>query len=71
MPSVSGDSGGPLLVGDEIVGVTSCHNDGDWPAHREEYYARVDVVRAWNHRRQRGVATMRLPGAPLMLIVVQ
>lgn len=43
----SGDSGGPLLVGGRIAGVTSCHDDGDWPDHRVEHYARIDVARVW------------------------
>ena len=35
------------LVGGRIAGVTSCHDDGDWPEHRVEHYARIDVARAW------------------------
>jgi protease YdgD len=42
-----GDSGGPLICGTKIVGTTSCHNDGDWPQHNTEYYARVDAASAW------------------------
>ncbi|MEO6576308.1 MAG: S1 family peptidase [Polyangiaceae bacterium] len=42
-----GDSGGPLLCGDRIVGTTSCHLDGDWPQHQQEYYARVDLGEHW------------------------
>ena len=43
----SGDSGGPLLCNDVIVGATSCHWDGDWPDHRLEEYARVDGAAPW------------------------
>jgi secreted trypsin-like serine protease len=43
----SGDSGGPLLDADVIVGVTSCHTDGDWPKHTVESYARVDTHAKW------------------------
>ena len=42
-----GDSGGPLLCGGVIAGATSCHNDGDYPAHKEEFYARVDAFRGF------------------------
>ncbi len=42
-----GDSGGPLLCDGAIMGTTSCHNDGDVPAHQIEYYARVDVGFDW------------------------
>jgi secreted trypsin-like serine protease len=41
-----GDSGGPLLCGGKIVGVTSCGND-DSPSHTSAYYGRVDRVAAW------------------------
>jgi hypothetical protein len=43
----SGDSGGPLLCGGVVVGATSCHYDGDWPAHRIEHYARLDGASSW------------------------
>ena len=42
-----GDSGGPLLCGDRIAGVTSCHTDGNAPDHKVESYARVDDVGGW------------------------
>jgi V8-like Glu-specific endopeptidase len=42
-----GDSGGPLLCGSVISGTTSCHIDGDYPAHTEEFYARVDAFKPW------------------------
>ena len=42
-----GDSGGPLLCGNAIAGATSCHVDGNYPAHSEEFYARVDAFRPW------------------------
>jgi hypothetical protein len=42
-----GDSGGPLICGGVIAGATSCHTDGDWPAHKIEYYARVDAASDW------------------------
>ncbi len=42
-----GDSGGPLICGDRIIGTTSCHLDGDWPQHQQEYYARVDLGEHW------------------------
>jgi secreted trypsin-like serine protease len=42
-----GDSGGPLVCGGVIIGATSCHNDGDYPQHKQEYYARVDKGLAW------------------------
>ncbi len=42
-----GDSGGPLICGDVVVGATSCHNDGDWPSHQVEYYARLDTAAPW------------------------
>jgi hypothetical protein len=41
-----GDSGGPLLCGGRIVGVTSCGNDPS-PAHTSAYYGRVDAVADW------------------------
>lgn len=43
----SGDSGGPLLCGGVIVGTTSCHDDGTFPSHQSEYYARLDHGLAW------------------------
>lgn len=43
----SGDSGGPLICNGVIVGATSCHDDGHYPQHAAEYYARVDVARSW------------------------
>lgn len=43
----SGDSGGPLLCTGKLVGVVSCHVDGDYPRHEVEHYARVDVAAAW------------------------
>jgi hypothetical protein len=43
----SGDSGGPLLCGGVVVGATSCHDDGDWPDHKVEHYARVDLGASW------------------------
>jgi hypothetical protein len=46
----SGDSGGPLLCGGVIAGVTSCHLDGDWPQHNVEQYARIDTAAAWIDR---------------------
>ena len=42
-----GDSGGPLICGGAIAGATSCHDDGDYPAHQIEYYARVDAFSSW------------------------
>ncbi len=42
-----GDSGGPLLCGSSISGAVSCHNDGNSPAHTEEFYARVDAFKPW------------------------
>jgi hypothetical protein len=42
-----GDSGGPLLCGGHIVGVTSCGTDGAYPDHREVYDARVDRIADW------------------------
>jgi hypothetical protein len=42
-----GDSGGPLLCGGRISGVTSCKTDGEWPAHRRAFYARVDIIKKW------------------------
>jgi hypothetical protein len=42
-----GDSGGPLICGGVIIGTTSCHNDGDYPQHQQEYYARVDKGLTW------------------------
>jgi hypothetical protein len=42
-----GDSGGPLLCGARIAGVTSCGTDGAYPDHREAYYARTDSIRDW------------------------
>jgi secreted trypsin-like serine protease len=42
-----GDSGGPLLCGEQIVGVTSCGDDGVYPDHKEAYYARVDDIGGW------------------------
>ena len=42
-----GDSGGPLLCGSSIAGAVSCHNDGIYPAHTEEFYARVDAFKPW------------------------
>jgi V8-like Glu-specific endopeptidase len=42
-----GDSGGPLLCGNAVSGTTSCHTDGDYPAHTEEFYARVDSFKPW------------------------
>jgi hypothetical protein len=37
-----GDSGGPLLCGRQIAGVTSCKSDGEWPRHSRALYARTD-----------------------------
>lgn len=45
-----GDSGGPLLCGGSVAGATSCHSDGDFPGHREEFYARADAYRNWIQR---------------------
>jgi secreted trypsin-like serine protease len=45
-----GDSGGPLLCGDKIAGVTSCGTDGSYPDHRSSYYARVDNIDDWLDR---------------------
>jgi hypothetical protein len=42
-----GDSGGPLLCGGVIAGTTSCHSDGDWPAHQVESYAWVAAASQW------------------------
>jgi Trypsin len=42
-----GDSGGPLICNGVIAGATSCHTDGDWPAHQLEHYARIDAASAW------------------------
>lgn len=44
--SDKGDSGGALVCGTELVGVTSCHDD-DPDARRYEIYARFDVAAAW------------------------
>lgn len=44
--SDKGDSGGALVCGTELVGVTSCHDD-DPDARRYEIYARHDVASAW------------------------
>lgn len=41
----SGDSGGPLLCDGEVVGITNCHRDGDYPDHKVSYFARVDKAR--------------------------
>jgi hypothetical protein len=43
----SGDSGSPIFYNTLVVGVTSCHNDGIWPQHQQEYYARLDVSSTW------------------------
>lgn len=43
----SGDSGGPLLCGGVVAGVTSCHTDGQAPMHSVEFYQRIDAVSAW------------------------
>jgi V8-like Glu-specific endopeptidase len=43
----SGDSGGPLICNGTIIGATTCHSDGDFPNHRNEYYARVDAANEW------------------------
>ncbi len=42
-----GDSGGPLICNGKLAGATSCHTDGDAPAHKVEYYARVDAFGTW------------------------
>jgi secreted trypsin-like serine protease len=42
-----GDSGGPLLHNGAVIGTTSCHTDGDYPQHQQEYYARVDQGLTW------------------------
>ena len=42
-----GDSGGPLLCNDVVVGTVSCHNDGDGATHEVEYYAAVSDASAW------------------------
>ncbi len=42
-----GDSGGPLLCNDVVVGTVSCHNDGDGSTHALEYYAAVSDASAW------------------------
>ncbi|MEW5852464.1 MAG: trypsin-like serine protease [Myxococcota bacterium] len=41
-----GDSGGPLLCGRRIAGVTSCGPDGSWRT-RSVSYARPDMESAW------------------------
>ena len=46
-----GDSGGPLVCGGVIIGATSCHDDGDYPQHKQEYYARVDKGLPWVHQK--------------------
>jgi len=43
----AGDSGGPLICNGAIIGATSCHSDGDFPQHKNEYYARVDAANEW------------------------
>ena len=42
-----GDSGGPLLCSDVVVGTVSCHNDGDGASHEVEYYAAVSDASDW------------------------
>lgn len=42
-----GDSGGPLYCGEKIAGVVSCHDDGNPPAHKREYYANIVAGKAW------------------------
>lgn len=42
-----GDSGGPLLCDGFVVGDSSCHKDGNWPAHTVEYSGRIDAVSDW------------------------
>jgi len=42
-----GDSGGPLICAGKVAGATSCHTDGDAPAHKVEYYARIDAFGTW------------------------
>jgi hypothetical protein len=44
--SDKGDSGGALLCGGRLAGVTSCHDD-EQDARRYEVYARFDVAAAW------------------------
>lgn len=43
----SGDSGGPLIYGSSIIGITACHTDGTFPGHTTEYYSRLDLVSSW------------------------
>ena len=43
----SGDSGGPLFCDDILVGETCCHTDGEWPAHKTEFYTRTDITLKW------------------------
>ncbi|MEO8875317.1 MAG: trypsin-like serine protease, partial [Polyangiaceae bacterium] len=42
-----GDSGGPLLCGGAIAATVSCHTDGDYPTHQNEFYARIDGIAGW------------------------
>lgn len=42
-----GDSGGPLLCNDSVVGAVSCHTDGEGAAHMREHYALVDGAANW------------------------
>ena len=36
-----GDSGGPLICNEQIVGTTHNHTDGDYPNHKVENYGRI------------------------------
>ena len=42
-----GDSGGPLVCGSMIAGATSCHTDGNFPAHQVEHYALIAGAASW------------------------
>jgi hypothetical protein len=42
-----GDSGGPLFCAGHVIGVASCHRDGEGDTHRLELYARIDEALPW------------------------
>jgi hypothetical protein len=58
-----GDSGGPLICGGAIAGATSCHTDGDWPAHQIEHYARIDGAAAWINSQITSWGSVTVPDA--------
>lgn len=53
--SDKGDSGGALLCDEQLVGVTSCHDD-EQDNRRYEVYARHDVAAAWLREQGVGLA---------------